>query len=282
MRSNPVTAARYIKRRAIPARITDRRAHYTAKETRAAQSAVDEVLSGNGKLIGAGNFGVAYEVEVGDKKRLVKMGSFDTIHSRSHARHAREIEDVSMRRRTEEAARKSQRTKAQMRASLLHEAGVANELWALGFRCVPNTIFVERGLPAIVREFGDVDAIVSRSQLDQLSLDLVAVLNAGWRVQDELLIAKRLYVEEDAPKNSLFIADVGIWQWSGKAPEVGDLMSLFGLIQRTFKFPSLAELQFYQGYLAEMKELIAIDPELQPVADDVMDDIARIKAQRAK
>jgi hypothetical protein len=252
------------------AHIADTKAHYTAASTRVAQNAIDEVLSGRGKLIGTGNFGVAYEVSSDGRKRLVKLGSFDTIHSRSYAR-----SDLP------EYRKKAQRTKSQMRASLLHEAGVANELWALGFRCVPYTVFVERGLPALVREYGEIGD-VTRSQLDQLSLELRAVADAGWNIQDDLLIAKRIYEEGNAPKGSLFIADVGIWQWTGKTPDVGDLMSLFELIRRAFKFQSLAEVQFYQDYLAEMKEMVKLDPELQPIADDVIDDIAAIKAKRAK
>jgi hypothetical protein len=31
-----------------------------------------------------------------------------------------------------------------------------------------------------------------------------------------------------------------------------------------------------------MKEMVKLDPELQPIADDVIDDIAAIKAKRAK
>jgi hypothetical protein len=250
MNRNPVVATRYKQKGSVKAHIVDTKAHYTAASTRIAQNAVDEVLRGNGKYLGSGNFGVAYEVNSDGRKRLVKMGSFDTIHSRGYARRAAEQGIEPDRRRLfEEEAGKMRRTKEGMRRAILHEAGVANELWDAGFRCVPFTVYVERGLPALVREYGDIDGEVTRDQLDQLSLELTAIQDAGWSIQDELLLARRIYAESGAPKGSLFVADVGIWQWRGRKPDTEDIRSLHNKMERAFKFPSLAELNYWEAQL---------------------------------
>jgi len=265
---NPVMAARWQRRRSLPARIVDRKVHYSAESTRVAQNAVDQVLAGKARYLGSGNFGVAYEVTSDGRKRIVKMGSYETIHSRGFAAQMEQPENQAHSTILRAERLRSMRTKKQMEQSILHEAGVANELWALGFRCIPYTVYVERGLPALVREYGDIRGPFSPKLLDRFSLDLCRVLWAGWRVQDELLIAKRIYDEADAPAGSLFVADVGIWQWSGTTPDRSDLHSLFELIKMAFGFPSLAELQAYQTWKREVSENKDLDDKFRSYLSD--------------
>jgi hypothetical protein len=284
MKRNPVVATRRKGRISVPAHIPDRKLHYTAASTKIAQNAVDEVLRGNSKLLGSGNFGVAYEVFSDGRKRLVKMGSFETVHSRGYAQHAKKTEDAAMRRDLEDMAQKSRRTKGQMRQDLLHEAGIANELWAAGFRCIPFTVFVERGLPALVREYGELSGHASQAQLDTLSLDLLDITDAGWYVQDDLLIAKRIYDEDGAPKGSLFIADVGIWQWRGRPMDYQDARSFFHLLMTAFGFPSLAELRYYEQRVREDAEKLSQKPENKLLAwnlDSSQKQLQKIKEKRS-
>lgn len=277
MKQNPVAAMRYKQKGSVKAHIADTKAHYTAASTRVAQNAVDEVLRGNGKYLGSGNFGVAYEVNSDGRKRLVKMGSFDTIHSRGYAKHAADPEhSADMRRRIEEMAKKSQRTKLQMRNEMLHEAGIANELWALGYRCIPFTVFVERGLPALVREYGQLHGATVK-QLDDLSLELQSIQDAGWNINDDLLIAKRIYDEDGAPKGSLFIADVGIWQWRGRPADIHDIRGLHGLLHKAFGFPSLAELQYYQQRAIKEEIKLAEKPENKFAQWSLRDSLSQIE-----
>jgi len=107
-----------------------------------------------------------------------------------------------------------QRSPESARAYLLHEAGVANELWALGHRVVPRTLFVESATsgPALVREYGEAPGPVSISELSALEQSLWAVEADGWEVSDELLVLRR-------PDGSLFVADVGWWRLARPGPK---------------------------------------------------------------
>lgn len=177
--------------RAVPARLDTRR-HFAEPGTRDAQAAVAAVLEGRGQPLGMGNFGAAYRVETARGPVTVKLGSRRTMHTR----HAGEMYATGWN----QGGRRIER----VREELMHEAGVSNAL-AGRFRVVPWAVYAEhKGKPALVREYGELGPI-SPGEYDQLGRELLAVVNAGWHVADELLVARR-------PDGSLFVADVGFWR----------------------------------------------------------------------
>lgn len=201
---NPAIARRTLGKTYTPARLTDRREHFTAEDTRKAQRAVAEVFAGRGVPLGQGNFGAAFRVEVDGAPVLVKMGSRRDMHTRTPGdMYGWLTSKYAQGGRSLETARRE----------LIHEAGVSNELWALGHRVVPATIYAEyKGRPALVREYGQIPANITPQEYDALSRDLARVVADGWAVADELLIARRA-------DGSLFVADVGLWHPYNPGPE---------------------------------------------------------------
>lgn len=131
--------------------------------------------------LGRGNFGQAYEVRRGGARVIVKLPVEKDIHGRAW--------------KTEE-----------IRRYFRQEVGVANDLETAGFRAIPASVYVEiDGVPAIVREWGQIPANATLDEYDDLVEDLARIVAAGWRVNDDLLVARR-------PDGSLFVADVGMWQ----------------------------------------------------------------------
>jgi hypothetical protein len=242
--------------------VADRKAHYQAPEMQRAQAAVQEVLAGRGTLLGNGNFGVAYSVVVDGLPLLVKMGTQETIHSRSNKRLlAKYPLDENLARH----ARTSRRSKDSMREVLIHEAGVANTLWAAGSRIIPETVYLEhKNIPALVRELGEiVDAKrLPLSEVDALADGLLQVLDLGWEPADDLLIARRTIARPGAPVGSLFVADVGVWhQW---IPGTGlwDTLEakqkdVFRLLDRAVDAPSRAEMVYTQNKIAKLRADLA-------------------------
>lgn len=142
------------------------------------------------KRIGRGNFGIVYRVNDyrdGDYTHpsfstVVKYPADADIHDRPWSRSAQ-------------------------RANLLHEAGVANELAALGYSVVPHIEYteLEDGTPVLVREYGEPVTSMTLAEYAELERELVAIeYDAGWEVHDELQLYRR-------PGGSLFVGDVGIW-----------------------------------------------------------------------
>jgi hypothetical protein len=186
-----------------PARLVDAKAHWTSTEVRAAKSAVRAVLEGRGTFLGTGNFGATYRVDLPTGPVAVKFGSRRTVHTQSPM----DLYAHEKRKWSQEG-----RSLEQMRLALLHEAGVANVLWDHGHRVIPQTVYVEEaGRPALVREYGEIGSMTS-AEYDALGEALVAVIEDGFKVSDDLLIARRVRANgHNAPAGSLFIADVGIW-----------------------------------------------------------------------
>jgi hypothetical protein len=174
-----------------PARLTRGHAHEpeTVDATRTASRVVAQSYRlANGesawpRQLGAGNFGIAYRLETDDGPRVVKLAAATNVHGRPWTR--------------EEQTR-----------NLLHEAGVANELSRLGFRCMPRTVFVRfaGGTPALVREYGEPAGALTGPEYGALEAELVAIEREhGWGVHDELSLYRRA-------DGSVFVGDVGFWQ----------------------------------------------------------------------
>jgi len=152
-----------------------------------------------GKHLGDGFFGSVYRV--GD--HIVKFPRYKVPHRKD-------------------------KTPAEARGYLLHEAGVANELREAGHTIVPHIVFVDLpdGTPVLVREYGKEAKDLSVADLGQIEAALRAVetTGAGWDVADELLVLRRA-------DGSLFVGDVGWWRYRGKPrswmddQELGTLMS---------------------------------------------------------
>jgi hypothetical protein len=143
------------------------------------RSILGQVTQGAALRLGSGNFGQTYKVFVGRQPYVVKIPVDKDIHGRPW-----KIEDL--------------------RAAFQAEIKAANTLNRLGHTVVPRSMYVEvDGLPVIVREYGE-PTILTQEEYDDLSMRLRSVVNAGWAVEDELLVLRR-------PNRSLFVADVGLW-----------------------------------------------------------------------
>ena len=134
-----------------------------------------------GVFLGRGNFGETYAVPVCGGVAVVKIPTEKDIHGRTWKL-------------------------PEQRANFLHEAGVANELEALGSEIVPRTVYVEMagGRPALVREYGEPVRSMSVEEFSELEQALADVEALGWRVEDEISLYRR-------PDGSVFVGDVGIW-----------------------------------------------------------------------
>lgn len=154
--------------------------HFDLPAVRLAARLAERVAAGEGIPLGRGNFGAATEIE----GHVVKLPVAEDRHGRAWARD-------------------------EIRAYLLHEAGVANELHEAGHGIVPVTVYAELadGTPALVREYGADPGVVSLAEIGRLVERLRAVEDegAGWDVADDLLIFRRA-------DGSLFVGDVGYWR----------------------------------------------------------------------
>jgi hypothetical protein len=185
------------------------------------------------RFLGKGNFGAVYAL---DDDTIVKLPAIRDIHGRTWEPHV-------------------------IKALLLHEAGISNELADAGSSVVPRTIYVELsdGTPALVRERGVEVEHATWTDLAELEVALADVEARGYAVRDRLLVLRR-------PDGSLFIGDVGLWQ----APMMGDVPQLArersevswmlkdwaeskGL-QVPKGFPFLSEIRTREAYLASMEQ----------------------------
>ena len=231
--------------------------HFTEHDTREAQRAVAEVLSGRGRLLGTGNFGVVYAVAVDATPLIVKLATKETIHSRHWQRM-----EPKYRTGTRPSYARG-RSRASSREEIVHEAGIANSLWSRGVRCVPATVFAQhKNVYALVREYGELvdGAALSLDEYDGLAYCLSEIVNTlGVAVHDDLLVARRVSASADrtAPRGSLFIADVGFWSvitgkrtgWSFSDPYEHALSDLWGLLHRVKPVASLAEIEHARSEL---------------------------------
>lgn len=142
---------------------------------------VAELCEEFGEPLGEGNFGSAYYVETDAEAFVVKLPAEFDIHGKPW-------------------------TEKEKRENLMHEAGVANELAALGVSIVPSIVYVELpdGSPALVREYGAPVSKLFPEEFFDLERALVEVEQMGWSVQDEL----ELYERRDG---TIFVGDVGVW-----------------------------------------------------------------------
>lgn len=173
---NPAVASRPDS----PAHLTS--GHFEREDTRRALAAARGVLHSHGQ-IGRGNFGIAYKGKLGSAPALVKFAADANIHGFPWTR--------------------SEQTK-----NLMQEAGVANELAALGFTVVPEAVYVELGdgTPAVVREYGEPLTSLSRAEYLALEAQLTDIERVhGWTVADDLQLYRRADGE-------IFVADVGYWR----------------------------------------------------------------------
>lgn len=132
--------------------------------------------------LGRGNFGEAYLVHSKTGDALVKVAARDDGWGRPWDREA-QIENF------------------------VHEAGVANELRALGFTVVPETTYVllDNGWPALVREYGDTAKALTLDEYVELERQLTDIEMRGWRVRDDMTLYRR-------PNGSVFVGDLGMWE----------------------------------------------------------------------
>lgn len=138
----------------------------------------------DGVPLGRGNFGETFRVDTSRGPVVVKVAASTMLYGERRGW-----------------------TPEEQRHNIMHEAGVANELSEMGYRIVPETVYVELddGTPALVREYGE-PAVLTPEDFYALELALVALEDeTRWRVQDDLLVLRRA-------DGSLFIGDVGIWQ----------------------------------------------------------------------
>lgn len=157
--------------------------HDADARVQAALELADRAHRGEGRKLGEGNFGVAYQVDdQGGERVVVKFPQAKDIHGRPWS-HVQQVEN------------------------LMHEAGVANELGEAGFTIVPQIIYVtlHDGTPALVREYGDPVKTLTVKEFAEVEDALVAVEQLGWRVEDSI----DLYRRHDG---SLFVGDVGFWR----------------------------------------------------------------------
>lgn len=145
-------------------------------------TASGERVYGRSELLGSGNFGIGYRVDDDGGARVVKVPAAIDIQNRVWTR------------------------EGQTR-NFRHEAGVANELAALGYSIIPRTTYVEfgRGTPALVRDYGLPAGPLSVEEYAELERQLFDIERRhGWGVHDDLAIYRR-------HDGSVFVGDVGFW-----------------------------------------------------------------------
>lgn len=174
------TRQRRIEEVDTPAHVTDD--HWTDPAVIEARELAEELRWEHHTLLGSGNFGVAYRAR-GTPPRVAKMPAAHNLHGQPWGRDAQ-------------------------RHNILHEAGVANELTALGYSVVPRGVYTEwgGGTPTFVREYGEPVTMLTPAEYGDLEAQLVSIeRDQRWRVEDDLQLYRR-------PDGSVFVADVGVWQ----------------------------------------------------------------------
>lgn len=157
--------------------------HWTDPAVIEAARIAESVQRGYNRRMGAGYFGVGYRADTPSGPRLVKLAAEHNLHEQPWSR-------------------------AQQTANILHEAGVANELAALGYSVIPRGVYTEwgGGTPAFVREFGEPVTSITPAEYAALEAELLSIeRDHGWMVVDDLQLYRR-------PDGSVFVGDVGIWQ----------------------------------------------------------------------
>lgn len=166
----------------VPAHLTD--GHWQEPAVIEAARTAGSTARGYSKHLGEGNFGIGYRAETpSGALAFVKVPAAHNIH-------------------------KQPWTRAEQTSNLMQEAGVANELRALGYTVVPEGVYTEwgGGTPAWVREFGEPVTSLTPEEYSSLEAELMSIeRDAQWRVVDELQLFRR-------PDGSVFVGDVGIWQ----------------------------------------------------------------------
>lgn len=182
----------------------------------ARQYAENTTWTGNhrARKLGQGNFGIVFDVEDRTRThhRAVKLATSTDIHGQAWTWEAQE-------------------------RNILHEAGVANELAALGFTIVPRGVYTTfgRGTPAFVRELGTPAQGITGPEYADIERQLVSIeVDHRWRVADD---DPALYRRADG---TLFFADVGFWRaprpgvsraWSAMDSNLGMML---GQVQHTY------------------------------------------------
>jgi hypothetical protein len=132
---------------------------------------------------------------------------------------------------------------------MLQEAAMTEEIRAQGYTCVPDSVFLRHGsVVAIVREYGEVveKNTLALSELDWLADQCKQLVYAGIRIQDELLILRRM-------DGSLFIGDVGLWRHSSefsvmKSHQIQEDMSMVRmLLSAKSDVPSILDVEHQEG-----------------------------------
>lgn len=174
---------------------------------------------GDTRLLGSGNFGIAYLVDSDSGPRVVKVSTAMSIHQRPW-------------------------TRAEQVRNLMHEAGVANELGRKHLSIIPKTVYThfDGGTPALVREYGEPVTSLTGAEYGALEAQLLNVERKyGWHVEDELALYRRA-------DGSVFVGDVGFW----RAPSKGkrrpwrdmdsSLKHLLEAAQKTYGAPNVTSL----------------------------------------
>lgn len=177
------TRTRRIEEHNEPAHVTAD--HWSDPAVIEARTTAEDLRREHNTLLGAGNFGVAYRVRGRDgaPPKVAKMPAAHNIHGQPWGRDAQ-------------------------RHNILHEAGVANELAALGYTVVPRGVYTEwgGGTPTIVREYGEPVTTLTGEEYGALEAELLSIeRDQRWRVEDNL----QLYRRADG---SVYVGDVGVWQ----------------------------------------------------------------------
>ena len=156
--------------------------HWYRPEVIAARGTITDAIRRN-EYLGQGNFGLTYRAGTKERPMAVKVAQGTSLHRRPW-------------------------TRQQQTDNLMHEAGVANQLRAMGYQFVPESVYaeLEDSTPGIVREYGEPVKTLTPAQFARLETDLYRMEDeTGWRAQDTLSLYTR-------PDGSVFVGDVGIWQ----------------------------------------------------------------------
>lgn len=237
-------------------------ANYTTQRTYTLRPWSDEApgVTGVADRIGQGNFGLVYRVQTLDGMRRVKIPAPYDLHDRTW-------------------------TWEKQRENLLHDAGVSNELRALGVTVVPEQVYTEfGGTPAVVGEWGEPVVSLTGAEYGAIEQALTSIeRDHQWRVRDDLQVYRR-------HDGTVYVGDVGLWgapdparRWNYHGTELPMLLdklqkqTLSGL---AFDADHRAKLEPRDQWLANvplynLPELLWKIPRLREEFDDLQEDPAR-------
>lgn len=187
--SAPIALSRHIAHRAC---------YVLPHSPRDIGAAVAKIRTGQARHLGSGNFGHAHKVETKRGPLVVKLPTVHNIHGQ-------------------------ERTLTEQIAAFERE-GAAIAALSPTHPIVPRGMYaLHEGIPVIVREYGEIVRFIRPEEFDAIGDALAAVVAQGWRVLDDLLLARRA-------DGSLFVADVGQWcpvgtlspEWA--MDDLGDLL----------------------------------------------------------